>query len=263
MVKKHVVVIVGSPHRGGATLTAARKFIDDLESLGDVSGEVLQLRDYDVGTCRGCKLCFDLGEDRCPLKDDRDAIIEKMMQADGVVFASPNYSWHVPGLMKVFFDRIAFALHRPQFHGKTATAIVVQGIAFGGKIRKYLDFLAGGLGFEVVRGSVSKTLEPMTDKAIRQMDENLAKQSRRFHKQLMMRGFPKPSLFKLMMFRMGRTGIKLNAPRDQRDWNYYRERGWFESDYYYPVQLGAGKRAAGAFFDWLVAKTGMFSVAKD
>ena len=190
-------------------------------------------------------------------------LIGKMMDADGVVFASPNYSWQVSGLMKVFLDRIGFVFHRPRFHGKTATAIVVQGIAFGGRIRKYLEFVAGGLGFKVVKGSVIHTLEPMSEKALRQMDKTLAEQSRRFHEQLLRPAYPAPSLFALAMFRMSRTGIKLNAPQDKRDWAYYRDQGWFESDYYYATDLGLFKRAVGALSDWAGAHTSAFKVAEE
>jgi NAD(P)H-hydrate repair Nnr-like enzyme with NAD(P)H-hydrate epimerase domain len=37
---KKVTVLVGSPHKGGAAYTAARRFLDDLASVGDVHGEI-------------------------------------------------------------------------------------------------------------------------------------------------------------------------------------------------------------------------------
>lgn len=259
---KRVVALVGSAHKGGATYTAARKLLDTLESYGDVEGEVVVLSDYEMGICRGCKACFNIGKERCPLRDDRDVLLGKMLDADGVIFASPNYSWQVSGYMKVFLDRIGFVFHRPRFHGRTATAVVVQGIALGGRIRKYLEFCAGGLGFKVVKGSVIQTLEPMTEKALQKMDEQLAEQARRFHRELLRPAYPAPSLLQLLVFRMGRTGIKLNAPRELHDWAYYRDKGWFESDYYYPVRLGIVKRAAGSLFDWAAARMRTFEVAK-
>ena len=71
---KRVLALVGSGHRGGATYTATRKFLDNLEAFGDVQGEIVVLSDYDIGICRGCKACFSYGEERCPLKDDRDVL---------------------------------------------------------------------------------------------------------------------------------------------------------------------------------------------
>lgn len=259
---KNVTLLVGSPQKRGATFRAADAFASHLEALGDVKTKIVWLGDYTIGTCRGCKICVTRGEDRCPLTDDRDAVIAEMLAADGLVIASPNYSWQVPGLLKVFLDRLAFAMHRPRFHGKSATVIVVEGIGFGGRVRKYLQFAEGSLGFDVVKGSVSKTLEPMTESAQAKMDDTLAKQARRFHHELMRPAFRSPSLFKLAMFRMGRTGIRLNA-QGLLDWDYYRDQGWFESDYYYPVRLGWSKRAFGAFLDWFTERAGLFSVAHD
>lgn len=257
-----VALLVGSPQRRGATFRAAETFASRLEALGGVETKIVWLGDYKIGTCRGCKLCVTRGEDICPLRDDRDLVVGEMLAADAFVLAAPNYSWHVPGLLKVFLDRLAFALHRPRFHGKTATAIVVAGIGFGSRVRKYLEFVEDNLGFDVVRGSVSLTLEPMTSKALARMNDRLTKQARRFHEQLMRPAFRTPSLLKLAMFRMARTGIRLNA-QGLLDWDYYRDQGWFESDYFYPVRLGWAKKAIGALLDWLTERLGLFAVAKE
>jgi hypothetical protein len=48
---------------------------------------------------------------------------------------------------------------------------------------------------------------------------------------------------------MGRTSIRLTLDDRNRDYTYYRDKGWFQSDYYYPTRLGVLKRAAGSFFD--------------
>jgi len=251
---KKVTVFVGSAHKAGATYRAACQFREELESYGDLHCEIVVLSDYNLGVCRGCKICFERGEERCPLKDDRDALIEKMTASDGVVFASPNYSFQVSAIMKIFLDRLGFVFHRPRFHGKTYTAIVVQGIYGGGKIAKYLDFVGFGLGFNVVNGSCIKTLEPMDDRALDKMQGTLAGQARRFHARLSRPAHPAPSLFGLMAFRMGRTSIKLALGADKRDHVYYREQGWFESDYFYPTRLGPLKKAVGAVFDWVAAR---------
>ena len=39
-------------------------------------------------------LCLNKGEELCPLKDDRDLLIDKMNNSDGIIFASPNYSFY-------------------------------------------------------------------------------------------------------------------------------------------------------------------------
>jgi len=157
---KSITAFVGSARTKGFTCAATRQFLDNLQSLGDVHVEIVFLSNYNLGLCRGCKACFLRGEERCPLKDDRDILIGKMVASDGVVFASPNYSFQVSAIMKTFLDRLGFVFHRPRFHGKAFTSIVVQGIHGGSKIVKYLDFVRGGLGFNVAKGAAIRPLSP-------------------------------------------------------------------------------------------------------
>lgn len=259
---KSVTAILGSARKHGVTFRATRRFLDDLEALGGVRCDVVFLSDCNLGLCRGCKACFLRGEEYCPLEDDRDLLLEKMARADGVVLATPNYSFQVSGLMKVFLDRLGFALHRPRFHGKTFTSIVAEGLFGGRELVKYLDFVGGGLGFNVVKGSCitcrmnpNTALDPLADDERRRMEETLARHARRFHERLAAPAFPAPSLLQLFGFRMARTSFALELGEQARDHAYYRDHGWFASDYYYPTRLGPLKRAAGAAFDRLAARS--------
>jgi multimeric flavodoxin WrbA len=251
---KSVVAFVGSARRNGLTARATGRFLDHLQSLGDVRTELVFLSDRRIGVCHGCKVCFVRGEECCPLKDDRDLLIDKMMAADGVVFASPNYSFQVSGLMKIFLDRLGFVFHRPCFHGKAFTCIVAQGIYGGHKLVKYLEFVGLGLGFDVVRGSCVTAVEPFAPQDLQRMHEVIARQSERFHEQLSKAPDAAPSMLHLWGFRYARTRMRLELTDDNRDHAYYRDRGWFDSDYYLPAKLGPLKKAAGASFDWLTAR---------
>jgi hypothetical protein len=151
--------------------------------------------------------------------------------------------------MKMFLDRLGFAFHRPRFFGKTFTSIVTQGIGGGDKIVGYLDFVGYGLGFNTVKGSCLTALEPMTEKEKHKIDRVLAGQARRYYARLEKPGYPVPTLFKLMLFRMGRTKVRLELDDSSRDYTYHADRGWFESDYFYPTRLGALKKGAGKLFD--------------
>lgn len=249
-----VTAFIGSA-RKKHTYNASEKFLQKLKSLGNIEYEIVPLSDYNLQICRGCKLCTDKGEELCPLKDDRDKLIEKMVNSDGVIFASPNYSFNVSGQMKVFLDRFNPFLHRPQFFGKTFTSIVAQGVYGGEKIVKYFNFLGMGLGFNVVKGSCITTLEPMTEEGQRKIDKVIEKQSKIFYSKLIKKEYPIPSIFKLMIFRWGRTSIKLMLNENFRDYTYYMKKGWFESDYFYPVKLNPLKKMTGRYFDIMAART--------
>jgi multimeric flavodoxin WrbA len=243
-----VTAFIGSG-RKQHTYKASEKFLQNLQSLGKIEYEIVRLSDYNLGTCKGCRLCLDKGEEFCPFKDDRDKLIEKMKNSDGVIFASPNYSFQVSALMKIFLDRLGFFFHRPLFFGKTFTCIVSQGIVKGGDIVKYLNFIGKGLGFNVVKGCCIKTLEPMTAEGQKKIDRIIDRQSKRFFLQLTKNQYPAPSLFWLLGFRMARTSIKKMLDENWRDFTYFREHGWFESDYFYPVKLNPLKKLAGKVFD--------------
>ncbi len=259
---KSVTAFVGSARKHGVTYRATRRLLDALQSLGDVRTELVFLAEYDIGLCRGCKACFIRGEAFCPLHDDRDLLLEKLTGSDGVVLASPVYTFQVSALMKAFLDRLGFAMHRPRFHGKAFTSLAVEGLYGGRDVVRYLDLVGRALGFNTVKGSrivcrknPDTAQEPMLEAERRAMDEVLARHARRFHEVLSGPAFPAPSLFQLMGFRMARTSVGLELGDDRADHVYYRERGWFESDYYYPTKLGPLKRAAGAVFDRIAARS--------
>ncbi len=242
-----VTVFIGS-ERKKATYQAAMEFGKCLNTYGGIEVEYVFLSDYKIEFCRSCKLCFDKGEECCPLKDDRDALLEKMERSDGVVFATPNYAFQVSARMKCFIDRLAFVMHRPKFFGKTFTAIVTQGI-FGGKdIQKYLESTGENFGFNVTKGSCVTTLEPMTERQKQSMAKEMKCASERFYKGLISKAASAPPLIRLLVFRLTRTCLKNTEPKF-RDYYYYKENGWLESDYFNMTSIGPVKKIAGSLFD--------------
>ena len=248
-----VTAFVGSA-RKKHTFDATEMFLKKLQHMGNIEYEIVQLSDYDLKPCIGCKTCMDRDEMSCPLKDDREVLIQKLKDSDGVVIASPNYLFHESALIKIFLERISFYSHRPYFFSKTFSSIVSQGMMGGRDIVKYLNFVGDRIGFNVVRGSCVKTLEPMTEKGKKKIEKTIEKHSRKFYSRLTRKDFPTPSLFKLMIFRMSRTSIRHILDGNFRDHNYFSSMGWFESDYYYPVSLSPFKRVMGNLFDLTASK---------
>lgn len=65
--------------------------------------EFVSLAGREIGFCRGCLACQKTGS--CVIRDDMDNLIEKVREADAIVFATPIYYYEMSGQMKVFFDR--------------------------------------------------------------------------------------------------------------------------------------------------------------
>lgn len=245
---KKVTAFIGSQSKK-ATYTAVQEFEKNLKQYDEIEFEYVFLNNYHLEFCRGCKQCFNKGEEYCPLKDDRDTLLEKIDHSDGIIFATPNYAYQVSARLKNFFDRTAFFHHRPKYFGKTCTAIVVQGYRGGGDILKYLSSVSESMGFQVSKGCCTATLDPMTKLQQERLTQNIKKASATFYKELLHPN-PSPSFSKLMLFRFARTYVK-TIDQKYRDYHYYKEKGWFESDYYYTTSLGLIKRLAGNLFDLL------------
>lgn len=248
---KKVTAFIGSAQKR-ATYHAVREFERSLNRYEDVDFEIVFLSEYKLQFCRGCVQCFNKGEGFCPLKDDRDMLLEKMERSDGVVFATPSYAFQVSACMKNFLDRTAFVFHRPRYFGKAFTAVVTMGIPIGGKIRKYLESSGANLGFDVVKGSCLWTLAPMSAAREEKLKREMERLAGRFHRTLNRKAPPVPSLWQLLQFRFSRTGIRVSGVK-LYDYDYFRDKGWFTSDYYYETKLGPFKKLVGRFFDWCAA----------
>ncbi len=198
---KKVTAFVGSARKNN-TYHAVVQYMNNLQALGNVEYEIIRLSDYKLGICRGCQLCFMKGELFCPLKDDRDVLFDKIGSSDAVVFATPNYSWDMSGMMKVFLDRFGFAVHRPRYFGKAFTSIVLQALGRGERIVDTFDWTARSLGFNTLKGMTITAFDPRTEKQQKKIDRNLAEHSQRFYSMLAKPAFPVPSLFMLAGFRM-------------------------------------------------------------
>ncbi|WP_307981191.1 flavodoxin family protein [uncultured Senegalimassilia sp.] len=65
--------------------------------------EFVSLAGREIGFCRGCLACQKTGN--CVIRDEMDALIGKVREADVIVFATPIYYYEMSGQMKVFLDR--------------------------------------------------------------------------------------------------------------------------------------------------------------
>ena len=80
-----IIVIMGSPKGKGSGYEIVKKIEDRMRSMGAVEFSYLFLKDANLKPCTGCYTCMAKGEDKCPLKDDRAAIEQRLLAADGVI----------------------------------------------------------------------------------------------------------------------------------------------------------------------------------
>ena len=106
------------------------------------------------------------------------------------------------------------------------------------------------LGFEVVKGTCSTALVPMTGKERHQRDAALATQAIRFHAQLgRSRAARSRPASNSSCSEWDATACRSNSPRQTPTTSIYAARGWFEADYFYPARLSLAKRSVGRLAD--------------
>ena len=99
---KNVLILSTSPRKGGNSDLLADAFAAGAREAGHEVEKVC-LYDKDIAFCRGCLACQKT--QRCVIRDDADAIAQKMLTADVLVFATPIYFYEMCGQMKTMLDR--------------------------------------------------------------------------------------------------------------------------------------------------------------
>jgi multimeric flavodoxin WrbA len=245
-----ILAIIGSPRGKGNTYRTVRKVEERMKAQGDIQFDYLFLKDANLQSCKGCNICLLKGEDRCPLKDDRADIDQRMREADGVVFASPTYVLNVTALMKNFIDRFAFSSHRPRFF-KPAMAISTTGATGAELVSFLLGLTAGSWGFDVV--SKVSALTPFDGKAYvhkdmakynSKMEKKLDKAARKFYTAVR-QGRRQPGVFSIAQFLLRKASF-MKEPEENLDRIYFERNGWLDRNakYFYEIKAGAIKMGA-------------------
>lgn len=99
---KNVLIISTSPRKNGNSEALAEAFRKGAADGGNTV-EKISLYDKAIGFCRGCLACQKTK--RCVIHDDANGIVEKMLTADVLVFATPIYYYEMSGQMKTMLDR--------------------------------------------------------------------------------------------------------------------------------------------------------------
>lgn len=99
---KKVLIISGSPRKGGNSDTLCDQFMAGAKETGN-DVEKIFLKDKKINYCTGCYACKRDGN--CVQKDDMAEILDKMMAAEIILMATPVYFYTMNGQMKTLIDR--------------------------------------------------------------------------------------------------------------------------------------------------------------
>jgi multimeric flavodoxin WrbA len=100
-----VVAFSGSARKNGNTAILVNHVFRELENEG-IRTELFQLAGKKIRGCIACYKCFEKKNKRCSVeKDVVNDCIPMMLEADGIILASPTYFSDVSSEMKALIDR--------------------------------------------------------------------------------------------------------------------------------------------------------------
>ncbi len=100
---KKVLILSGSPRKGGNSDILCDEFARGTKENGNIV-EKIRIAEKNVGYCRACYYCAKHNGE-CVIKDDMAEILQKMIDADVIVLASPVYFYSIDAQLKAVIDR--------------------------------------------------------------------------------------------------------------------------------------------------------------
>lgn len=99
-----VIVFNGSARKDGNTAILIKHVFGELEAEG-IKTELVQFAGKALRGCKACHRCFDNKDQRCAQKNDvANDCVEKMIEADGIILASPTYFADISPELKALID---------------------------------------------------------------------------------------------------------------------------------------------------------------
>lgn len=100
---KKVLILSGSPRKGGNSDLLCDEFMRGAIESGNTV-EKIRVAEKNIGYCKACYYCKD-HNGQCVIKDDMQEVLQKIIEADVIVLASPVYFYSVDAQLKALIDR--------------------------------------------------------------------------------------------------------------------------------------------------------------
>jgi multimeric flavodoxin WrbA len=132
-----VVAFNGSARKDGNTAILVNVVFKELKKAG-IKTEIVQLAGKKIRGCTACGKCFENQDKQCAVKGDvANDCIEKMLEADGIILASPTYFADVSTELKALIDRSGFVAKANQDMFKRKVGAGVIAVRRGGAIHAF------------------------------------------------------------------------------------------------------------------------------
>lgn len=99
---KKILILSGSPRKDGNSDILCNEFARGAAEAGHAA-EIIRVAEKKIGYCRACYACRNTGV--CVLHDDMAEVLQKIIDADVLVLASPVYFYSIDAQLKALIDR--------------------------------------------------------------------------------------------------------------------------------------------------------------
>ncbi len=235
-----ILVVSGSPRKKGNTMSMVKIIEEEMVRLdSEVIFEYLYLIDKQLDQCLGCSTCLRKGGHKCPLKDDQKMILNKMHEADGIIFASPGYGGMVSGMYKNFIDRFMYQDHIPEFTGKPVLIVSTSGGDGVMGAPKYMaNYSAYWWGCNVIDIiGIGHAFFTVHEKTRLKKTRRLKVAAGKLLDASMHKPLPKPSFRQYMYFMFNKTELEISPTVMPYRYSIWKKNGWMDMNYYYKVRV--------------------------
>lgn len=157
-----ILLISSSPRKEkSSTFILAKEVLKGAIESG-ARAETVHLFDSRIDFCRHCELCHKKIM-KCPAKDDVAGILNKILKADALIIASPNYINQVNAPMKALFDRSAHFIHCKRLLGKYIAGVSTSGSGYDLPVLDYIAYYGHTCAAQY-SGGVSSCAHTVSDK---------------------------------------------------------------------------------------------------
>ena len=132
-----VVAFNGSARKQGNTAILIKNVFSELEKEG-IETELVELAGRIIPGCTACYKCFDNRDRHCAVKNDIvNECIDKMLEADGIILASPTYFADISSAMKALIERAGMTAMANEYMFKRKVGAAVVAVRRGGAIHVF------------------------------------------------------------------------------------------------------------------------------
>lgn len=248
-----IALIMGSPRKKDSYLIC-KELEQHLKSYQkDIIFDYIYLSEANILDCKGCSVCFQKSECLCPCSnDDISNIIQRLNLADGIIIVSPVYAYQVTGQMKRFIDRCSYLFHRQELCGKSALIVVTTDGGGSKQVYNYLKMTLSGWGItvtgniQIISSMYFKDRKPKSvfgyDKDYHdKKNKHMVSITDQFYNSLATSKNRVPTFYDIFMFHCLRSKTYTSSV----DGEYWRDKGWLNADYFYPVPISPMKKIFG------------------